>query len=267
MQHMVVRDTLIQLSVQSLAFVAVGAAVYVLTRVLGFRYRTWPFASARDSSLWGIAAVLIGWMLVSMLCLLVARRQDTPQEPLGDRQYNANDVVSQAILALIAFGPALLVMRRRRESWASAGVSAHNLGRSLMTGILLIALSTAAGMLLGKRSFGEMASGLTVSHFWALLQYAIVGFGEEFAFRGYLQTRLMAWLGRWQGWVVTSVLMALAHVVQRITMVGLLPLEAVLSSASLIPISLLLGYMMLRTENVVAPGLFHTFANWVGTLG
>lgn len=26
------------------------------------------------------------------------------------------------------------------------------------------------------------------------------------------------------------------------------------------------GYLMLRTENVVAPAIFHTFANWVGTL-
>jgi len=28
-----------------------------------------------------------------------------------------------------------------------------------------------------------------------------------------------------------------------------------------------MGYVMLRTENVVAPGLFHTFANWVNPLG
>jgi len=264
---MVIRDTLIQLGIQSVMFIAVAAAVYVLTKVWGFRYRTWSFASARDSSLWGIAAVLIGWVLVSALFLLATRSQDMPQEPVGSHEYNLNDVISQAMLAFIAFGPVLLVMRRRRESWASAGVSTHNLGRSLMIGIFLIMLFIVASMLLGKRSFGDMVTGLTVDHLWALLQYAIVGFGEEFAFRGYLQTRLVAWLGRWQGWVVTSVLMALAHVVQRITMVGLPPLEAVLSSASLIPISLLLGYIMLRTENVVAPGLFHTFANWVNTLG
>lgn len=264
---MTVRDTLTQLGVQSLAFVAVGAAVYFLTRVLGFRYRRWSFASPRDSSLWGIAAVLIGWILVSVLFLIVAGSQDIRQEPVNDHEYTVNDVVSQAILVFIAFGPIVLVMRRRKESWASAGVSAHNLGRSFMLGILLIVLSTVASILLGKRSFGNITAGLTVDHFWALLQYTIVGFGEEFAFRGYLQTRLMAWLGRWRGWLVASVVMALAHVVQRITMVGLLPLEAVLSSVSLIPISLLLGYVMLRTENIVAPGLVHTFANWVNTLG
>ena len=262
-----VRNTLIQMGIQSLVFVAVGAVVYGLTKISSFRYRSWPFASARNSSLWGIAAVLIGWILVSVLFLIVAGSQDMRQEPVSNHEYTVNDVVSQAILAFIAFGPVVLVMRWRKESWASAGVSTHNLGRSFMVGVLLIVLFTVVNMALGERSFGEMSVELKVDHFWALLQYAIVGFGEEFAFRGYLQTRLVAWLGRWQGWVVTSVLMALAHVVQRITMTGLLPLEAVLSSVSLIPISLLLGYMMLRTENIVAPGLFHTFANWVSTLG
>jgi membrane protease YdiL (CAAX protease family) len=95
----------------------------------------------------------------------------------------------------------------------------------------------------------------------------VVGFAEEFAFRGYLQTRLVAWLGRWPGWVLASVLMALAHAVQRLTVGGMPPLDALSSSASLIPISLFLGYVMLRTENVVAPGLAPIFADWAGTLG
>jgi membrane protease YdiL (CAAX protease family) len=249
------------------AFVAVGGLVYALSRVLRFRYRTWSFANPRRSSLYAIAAVLIGWILVSGLFLLVTGSQSVPHSPPGERDYTASDVISQAIVALILVGPALLVMRWRREPWASAGVSIHNLGRSFVIGTLLAALSIIAAMLSGKNSVGELVAGLTISHFWTLLQYAIVGFGEEFALRGYLQTRLAAWLGRWQGWVLASVLMALAHVVQRMTMEGLPLPDAVISSASLVPISLLLGYVMLRTENVIAPALFHTFANWVNILG
>jgi membrane protease YdiL (CAAX protease family) len=176
-------------------------------------------------------------------------------------------VLSQAILALIAFGPAVLVMRLRREPWASAGVSDQNLGRSLAVGVVLSVVTVAGAFLGDERRFGRVIAGLAVSHFWALLKYALVGFGEEFVFRGYLQTRLVAWLGRWQGWVVTSVLMALSHLVQRMAVVGMSPLDALVSSASLVPVSLLMGYVMLRTENVVAPGLFHTFADWVNMLG
>jgi membrane protease YdiL (CAAX protease family) len=94
----------------------------------------------------------------------------------------------------------------------------------------------------------------------------ITGVWEEFAFRGYLQTRLVAWLGRWQGWAMASVMMALAHIVQRITVESMAPAQALTSSVAIIPMSLLTGYIMLRTENVVAPCLFHTFADWVSTL-
>jgi len=263
---MATEDVLRQLVIQSLGFVILGAIVYVLTKALRFRYRGWSFADAGRASLWGIVAILVSWVLVSALFFLFASSRDMPQSVPGGRRYSLNDVVNQAVIALLAFGPVLLAMRWRREPWASAGVSAHNLGCSLVVGLVL-AFFTVVGIFFGGgRSFSEVAGGLTVSHFWALLKFAIVGFGEEFAFRGYLQTRLMAWLGQWQGWVVTSVLMALAHVVQRMTIIDLSPLEAVISSASLVPISLLMGYVMLRTENVVAPGLFHTFANWVNTL-
>jgi len=43
-------------------------------------------------------------------------------------------------------------------------------------------------------------------------------------------------------------------------------LEAFADSAALIPVSLLMGFIMLRTRNLIASGLFHTFANWVNQL-
>ena len=255
-----------QLAIQSLALAVIGVIVYVLTKASGFRYQGYSFTNPKQASLYGFAAILGGWLLVSAFFLMVASSQGASQIPSGKREYGVNAVVGQAIIALIAFGPALLAMRWRKEPWASAGISRYNFSRALIVGLLLDVFSVAGIFFSGNRSFSETVSRLTISHFWALLHYAIVGFGEEFAFRGYLQTRMVAWLGTWQGWIVTSVLMALAHIVQRVAMMGLSSLEAVLSSASLIPISLLMGYVMLRTENVIAPGLFHTFADWVNTL-
>jgi membrane protease YdiL (CAAX protease family) len=75
----------------------------------------------------------------------------------------------------------------------------------------------------------------------------------------------MGWIGKWQGWILTSILMALIHIPQRMAL-GLSPLEALISSASLIPISLIMGYIMIKTENIVAPGIGHTFANWANVL-
>jgi membrane protease YdiL (CAAX protease family) len=257
---------LIHLGYQSLMFFAIGAVVHLVTRYFGFRYRPCSFPSAKASSLWGIVAVLVGWLLITLLFFSTARPRDVSQEPVIDHGFNAYGVLSQAILALIAFSPIILVMCRRRESWATAGVSTHNLGRSIVVGILIIVLCAVLMTIFDSSRVSDLDTPLTVDHYWALILFAIVGFGEEFAFRGYLQIRLIAWLGKWRGWVLTSVVMALAHVTQRIAVGGLPPLEAVGSSAALIPVSLFSGYVMIRTENIVAPGLFHTFADWVNTL-
>lgn len=243
-----------------------GAVVYALTRILGLRAHAWPFAHPRTAALWGLGAVLTGWLLVSILFLALTPSEAAPQRPTQTQRFVPSGVVSQAAIALILIGPILLTMRWRREPWASAGVSQHHLGGSLVVGTLLALLSLVSIFFGGEHSPVQVLGHMDSGHLWALFQYTVVGFGEEFAFRGYLQSRLVAWVGRWPGWVLASVLMALAHAVQRLKVAGMSPLEALLSSASLIPTSLFMGYVMLRTGNVVAPGLAHTFADWVGTL-
>jgi membrane protease YdiL (CAAX protease family) len=169
--------------------------------------------------------------------------------------------VGQFIYALIAFAPILIIMRRRRESLASAGVSAANLGRSLVVGAFLVSVFVGWCFLVSRRCDAGNLS--RISSLWALLQFAIVGFAEEFAYRGYLQTRLIGWLGNYRGWILASVLMAMAHIAHRVAALHMTGGEALLSSASLIPISLFLGYIMLRTQSIVAPGLLHTVINWL----
>lgn len=256
-----------QLVTQSLICLLVGIVVYALSRLLQFQYRGWFFENARRAGLSALTAISVGWLAVSVLFFAIVSSESYSPSLPGERVYGPGDVMGQAMVALIAFGPALLMMRWRREPWASAGISRHNLVPAFVVGLLLALFSVVGEMLgSGQHCLRGVDWRLTVGHLWAFLLYAIVGFGEEFAFRGYLQTRMVAWLGRWQGWIITSILMALAHIVQRITMQDLHLTEAVISSVSLIPISLLMGYVMLRTENVVASGLFHTFANWVNTL-
>jgi membrane protease YdiL (CAAX protease family) len=254
------------LGLECLGFIVMGVIVYALTRILRLETESWPFARPRAAALWGINSILLGWLLVSILFFALAPSETAPQRPTQARSYDSSDVVSQAVIAMVFLGPALLTMRWRREPWASTRVSRHNLGGSLIVGTLLALLGVVSIFLSGEHSPSQVIRHLGSRHIWALLQYAVVGFGEEFAFRGYLQTRLVAWLGRRQGWVFSSVLMALAHVVQRLTAGGMSPPDALLSSASLMPISLFLGYVMLRTENVIAPGLAHIFADWIGTL-
>ena len=41
---------------------------------------------------------------------------------------------------------------------------------------------------------------------------------------------------------------------------------AITNSLTLIPASLFFGFLMLRTGNVIAPAIMHTFTNWISEL-
>ncbi|MBN2003919.1 MAG: CPBP family intramembrane metalloprotease [Anaerolineae bacterium] len=255
---------LLELLVPTLGFAVVGGLVYLLTRALRFRHQDWTLKNPRVSALWAIAAVMI-WCtaFVGLVGQLFPSEIASPSV----REYDVAEVLTKLAMYAIFVAPSLLLMWLRKESLAGAGVSKHNLGGSLVVGFVLAAIIVFLSVLGSGRSMGQIIGGLGVRHFWALFSYAIVGFGEEFAFRGYLQSRLVIWLGRWRGWGVASVLMALAHVVSRVVFQGEPAIDAFFSSLSIIPVSLLLGYVMLRTENVVAPALAHMFADWILTLG
>jgi membrane protease YdiL (CAAX protease family) len=261
-----VRQALRQASLQTPGFLVAGVVVYGLTRALRFRYRPWPFLKPRQAALWGVAAVLASSAIVSALMLLAAQSRTAPMPAMSEVVYDPQSVVNQALFALLVSAPVLVTMRLRREPWASAGLGRHNLGRAAALGTLLGLVPVASQWFAGGRHAADVTAGLTANHLWALLQFGVVGFFEEFMFRGYLQTRLLAWLGRWQGWLAASVLMALVHIPQRIGAMALSFPEALVSSALLTPISLFLGYLMLRTENVAAPAVLHVFADWVNTL-
>jgi membrane protease YdiL (CAAX protease family) len=253
-------NTLGGLATQCAVLIALGASLAFLVRALRFQGHVDLIAQPRSSSLWALAAIFIGWILVSLLLSGGGGGRESQSF-----SYSAADVVAQVMLLGIAFGPVFIVMYRRKERLVTAAVSTHNLGRSLLVGLILSA--TFIGWGLARSRPPGLIGVFSATSFWALMQFAVVGFVEEFAYRGYLQTRLVSWMGWWQGWILASVLMALAHVSHRVALLGMTSGDAFLSAASLIPISLFLGFVMLRTQNVVAPALIHTFINWIDAIG
>ena len=248
-----------QLGLQVFTFLLLGALVYGLTKIMRFRYRGWSIADARRSAWSALVAILLPMVFVTIIGWAMSRQATGPASgsPIIHTGYS---VINQLIAYLLFCGPAILVLRTRKESWDSIGITTHNLNRSLFLGILLAATT----ILTCNECLKGITAGLNANHFWALLQFSVVGISEELLFRGYLQSRLMAWLGQLRGWLLASILMALVHIAQRMVVGGLNPIAALISSAALIPISLLMGYVLLRTENIVAPAIFHTFADWVG---
>ncbi len=248
------------LAFQSLALFLTGIAVYVITRLLKLRSSGWAFPDARRAAIPALVLVAAWILLLIAVVVWFTGRAPVSSSVPSRPHYDLGRLLNQAIVYLIFVGPALLFMRFQREPWASAGVSRRNLPGALLVGGVLAAVSIAT-------SGGIQALlALDADQLWALPTFAVVGFGEEFLFRGYLQTRLIAWLGQWSGWLLSSFIMAMMHVGQRVAIQGLSSPEAIVSSALLIPISLFMGYVMIRTGNIVAPGICHMFADWVGVL-
>lgn len=132
--------------------VVIGVIVYTLTRVLHLRYRGWSFDHPKDSALWGLVAIYIGWVCVSALFFTFASPSNTPVTSAETRDFGLGAVVSQMLTALVAFGPAVADMRWRRKPCTSAGASTHNLVGSLVVSGLLVVVPIAGTF------FGDDAS-------------------------------------------------------------------------------------------------------------
>ena len=116
---------------------------------------------------------------------------------------------------------------------------------------------TVAGFL--APSLGGGFKGFSPSLAYGLIGYAIVGFAEEIVWRGYIQTRLIAYSGTLKGLVTTALLFALWHLPTRYYMYSGVVLEAFASALLLLPISLLFGYIMLKSQNIIPSSIYHLF--------
>lgn len=262
---MVESPSLVDVLIQCAAFGVLGALLALLARRQPVQDGSSRVPDPRAGAVGALAAVGAGWILV--MALLIGLRGDAPPMGFSDDgsgpMAGPGDVVGQMLVALVAAGPVFIVMRLRKEPLASAGASANALGHSLAVSVPLLA-ALAVWFLVTQ--WGEGIDLFQVRSAWALLQFLIVGLAEEFVYRGYLQTRLIGWLGLYRGWILASVLMAMAHVGHRVVTLGMTGTQALLSSASLVPVSLFLGFVMVRTRSIVAPGLLHAAINWVDLL-
>jgi membrane protease YdiL (CAAX protease family) len=245
-----------QFIIKCVSFTVIGAVVFGLSKLLRCKVSDAGINKPRRSALHAILAVGISMSILFLLMLpqLLASKPQTSTHKLHAFPFLA----SQFLVFLLYAVPAGIFMFRDKESLQSIGISRTNLWQAAVIGIGLAALSFCPqpGEPVAK------LSRLTPAHGIALISYFLVGFGEEFLWRGYLQTRLVAWLGVALGWILTSVLMALSHFPGRLIS-GMGLLDAFVNCAYLIPVSLLMGFIMLRIRNLLAPGLFHTFGDWV----
>lgn len=256
-----------EIAIQSGEYVVVILLVFLLSRMLRFELRGCSFDNPKKSALVALAGIFASMAIIASvgMLLMIASQQSPGSPQTAPRIYDVRSVVNQGIFCFLMILPVLIIKKMRKESWESMGVSRRNLSKAVVLGLILAAAGMLTLFLLSGSASGVLSS-LSISHIWALLLFSTVGFAEEFMFRGYLQTRMIAWLGLWQGWVLSSLIHAFGHFFQRIGVMGMSPTDAVISCVTLIPLSLSMGFVMMRSENFVAPAIYHTFADWWGTL-
>ena len=158
-----------------------------------------------------------------------------------------------------------LAMRRTGQKLGSIGISRKDLGKSTVLGflmsIILIVIYTLVLPYLGMKFVGYSPTLL-----YGIALFTMVGFSEETVFRGYIQTRLTARFGNVRGLVVTSLLFALYHYPVSYYQISGDILGSLASALLRFFPGLLLGYIMVKSQNLVAPSVFHAFFDYAGIL-
>jgi membrane protease YdiL (CAAX protease family) len=163
----------------------------------------------------------------------------------------------------MSFIPILALLRIRHQSFESVGLTKKNWRFSISLGLIFSLVWFGVGFAFTPQSTQNL---FTINVLLGSLYFLAVGFGEELLFRGFLQTRFTAWLGNRKGLLSATLIMSFAHIPQRIFVQGMNPAEALLSCSLLLPASLLLGLVFLRTQNILGSAILHTTFDLIGII-
>ena len=226
---------------------------WVITRFNRPKKLEAKFAVPRKEALLGIAYVIAAFLVLAGVFFFWSQSIGRPIET--SEEYDVSRVLYEwGVYALISFIPVFAILKIRHQNFQSVGLAKTNWRLSIGVGLLLSACFLAFNTT-PERFLDRV---FTFNALYCFMFYLAVGFGEELLFRGFLQLRCSDWLGETKGLAVASLLMAFAHLPQRIFVAGQNPVQAILSATFLIPISLLMGFLMLRTQNVLGPTVLHT---------
>lgn len=160
------------------------------------------------------------------------------------------------LLSMISLVPFALALLLRGQPLKSAGWGRENLRAGLIVGLLLVFLSI---FLRGK--FIALLDGITPAEGSLLFVILLLCLAEETIFRGYIQLRLMSFLGNTWGWLATAALYLMWQLPGRVV---LHPLEEVWVSLVIAGVQgLLLGWIMRKTGHVTSTILFRAVAAWI----
>lgn len=244
---------------QIIMFSIVGGVVWGMSRLLRCKSLDPGIARPKRSSLEALVAVTCSVLILSLLSKQLFARGPLESGPSFE---NPGILIPSIVAFLLFLLPAGIFLIKAHEPLKSVGITKTNLWQSAVIGTGLALLT----FYLQHNGLLAVLNVLKPRHGISFIYFAFIGFEEEILFRGYLQTRLIAWLGKWQGWLLASVIMALGHFPLRMVIENKDLVSAFIDSCGLFPASIFFGFIMMKTNNVLVPGILHTFTNWISEL-
>lgn len=170
-------------------------------------------------------------------------------------------VVIYIIIAILEIAPAVIIVILRKESISSLGITKKNIFKSIFVGASSYIIYIAFMIILKHRLVYIFPTNSLFSIYYFGEDF-FTAIGEEILFRGYLQSRLTKWLGDKKGLILTALVFCIPHIFQRLITEHMTINNAIVSSISLLPAALLMGYLCFKCKNVIASTIFHTFYNF-----
>lgn len=172
------------------------------------------------------------------------------------KAFQGGEVAERMILAVISLIPFIAALLLRGQPFKSTGWGRDNMRAGLIVGLLLVFLGI---FLRGK--FLSVLNGISPAEGSLLLVILILCLAEETIFRGYIQLRLMSFLGNTWGWLATAALYLLWQLPGRLWVhpFGEIWVELAIAAVQ----GLLLGWIMRKTGHVSTTILFRAATTWL----
>jgi len=239
--------------ISSVVVLVIGVAiVYLLSKALKLRPKPIAIADPRKEMPLVFVVIVAAFAVMSVLSgFLLDVLPPT----------DVIDVLWVVFIYALLLLPLVIAMRRTGQALGSIGMSRKDSWRTFAPGLILSAVFT---MLIGftAPSYGGSFIGLSPALAYGLVIFAINGSSEEIVFRGYIQTRLIAYSGTLKGLMVTSLVFALWHFPISYYASSGAVLASLANALLRLPLGLLLGYIMLKSQNIIPSSISHALWNW-----
>lgn len=246
-------------AINEVVILVVGVViVYLLTRVLKLHPKPITIAGLRNEII-AVFSVIIALFVARFALDTLGYLVVLPTFPLYSLPpyppFVPVDLFWYALVSAVYLAIMILAMKRTGQSLGSIGITRVDKWRNVALGLVLSAIYV------GVTSLSGTFAGFSASLAYGFILHAIVGFSQEVVWRGYVQTRLTAKAGFIKGLVATALLFGLWHFPIRYFQYSGVALEALADIFVGFPSSLLLGYIMLKSQNIIPSSIFHLFAN------